>query len=199
MIIDNPHNGLGAGGNQIISMGGSLVGSVMGSTAALWGPLVGVTGPVGAAIAGLVAAGAAIAGALGVGEGCGPTCVQATQIVNNAEPTFRANLAAYENGQIDQATAISNYQQMQNAVTQACSGIPGDAGSRCVSDRFPPSACTWKNNGQCWNWYTGYYLPLEQPSTTPMVSGVSSSVSSLVSNPMVLVAGILLLVGITGD
>ena len=63
MIIDNPHNGLGAGGNQIISMGGSLVGSVMGSTAALWGPLVGVTGPVGAAIAGLVAAGAAIAGA----------------------------------------------------------------------------------------------------------------------------------------
>jgi hypothetical protein len=200
MIIDNPINGLGAGGNQIISMSGSLVGSVFGSTAALWAPLIGTTGPIGAAIAGLVAAGAAIAGALGVGEGCGPTCVQATQIVNNAEPTFRANLAAYEAGQISQADAIANYQQMQAAVTQACSGIPGDAGTRCVGDRFPPSACTWKNNGQCWNWNIGYYVPLTQPSQTPMASPVSGNVSSMLSNPMVLVGGILLLVGLTsGD
>jgi hypothetical protein len=44
------------------------------------------TGPVGMAIGAAVAASIKIAQALHIGYGCGPTCVQATQLVNEAEP-----------------------------------------------------------------------------------------------------------------
>jgi hypothetical protein len=200
-------HGLGAAsGNQIVSVVGGTTGSLLGGTVAIWAPLIGVTGPVGVAIAGLVAAGAAIAGALGVGEGCGPTCVQATNVVNGAEPIFRQNLAAYENGQIDQVTAQNNYNQGWAAIVQSCGGIPGGAGKNCVGDR-QQGACTWKQTappqypgqpqvGDCWNWYNAYYEPLTYPAVNAPTVSAASNVSSLMSNPMLLIGGGLVLVGL---
>ena len=110
---------------------------------AVGGTIASVGGPIGGAVGALIAAGAQIAKALKIGYGCGPTCQQATQIVNSAESTFNMNVDGYESGQIDQATAISNWNGMWNAIQQSCGQIPGAAGRDCVSDRAAGS-CKWK-------------------------------------------------------
>lgn len=176
----------------------------------------------------LAAAGVAkILAALGVGEGCGETCIQATSIVNNAEPSFLANLQQYENGQVTQAQAISTYNSLWQAMVVSCSAISGSAGQDCISDR-QEGACHWKatgtpptpyspEDGACWNWYLAYYVPLTYPptnapapapsttaatSSTGPASGSSSSTSSIFSgNGMfyLLGAGLLALFAFGGD
>jgi hypothetical protein len=170
-----------------------------------------------APVAGLIAAAAQIAKALKIGYGCGPTCIQATQIVNSAESTFNQNVDEYESGGIDQATAINNWNGMWGAIQQACGAIPGAAGIDCVSDRAAGS-CKWKQTavgaskgypgvpkeGECWNWDLGYHQPLLLPALVPYGGGVTGSlnsvadsvVSSLTSNPMLMVGVGLLLVGL---
>jgi hypothetical protein len=178
---------------------GSNVGTAVGGTIMAASPLAGPAAPVVAAVGALVALGSQIAGALHIGEGCGTTCIQATNVVNSAEPTFKMNLDAYEAGTIDQPTAQSNFQQMWTAVQQSCGAIPGVAGQNCIGDRQEGS-CKWKDKGQCWNWFVGYSDPLGKPATVPY-SGVStgSIVSDLTNNPMLLVGGVLLVVGLMGD
>ena len=194
MIVTN--KGLGVTGSQIVGAAGSAVMSA-GAAVAMLAPASGPLAPIIAAVGGLIA----LAGVLGVGNGCGPTCVQATSIVNQAEPAFEENLSEYESGQISQSQAISNYNAGQTAIAQACGAIPGSAGQNCVSDRFTPGGCKWNATsqpypsspavGECWNWYSGYYLPLTQPAQTPYqgetISG-STVVSDLTSSPLVLVA-----------
>ena len=170
------------------------------------------TGPVGAAIGAAVAASIKIAQALHIGYGCGPTCVQATQLVNDAEPLFRNNVALYEGGQIDQATAQYNYSQLWDAVVRSCGAIDGDAGKKCVTDRQAGS-CKYKQIaepkypgepklGECWNWDAAYHQPLLLESLNPVgasgtVGGTLDSVTStLTSNPMLLVGVGLLAVGL---
>ena len=203
--------GMGTPGNVIVgAVGGTAAataGTIFSSTALM--SMLGISaaaGPVGLAVAGLVAAGAAIASALGVGSGCGQACINASNIVNQAEPTFKANLDAYENGTIDQATAISNFNQMWVAIQQACAGIPGGAGTNCVADR-QQGACKWKATsqpypsspavGECWNWYSGYYTPLTYPpvnasvsSTSSVGSSVSDLVSTVSSNSMLMIVAV---------
>jgi hypothetical protein len=173
-----------------------------------------MAGPIGAAVGGLIAAGAQIAKMLKIGYGCGPTCQEATQIVNSAESTFNMNVDGYESGQIDQATAISNWNGMWNAIQQSCGQIPGAAGKDCISDRAAGS-CKWKQTavgaskgypgvpkeGECWNWDLGYHQPLLLPALVPYGgSGVTGSLNSiatdLMSNPMLLVGAGLLVVGL---
>jgi hypothetical protein len=169
-----------------------------------------------APVAGLIAAAAQIAKALKVGYGCGPTCQQATQIVNSAESTFNQNVDEYESGGIDQATAINNWNGMWGAIQQACGAIPGAAGRDCVSDRAAGS-CKWKQTavgaskgypgvpkvGECWNWDLGYHQPLLLPALVPyggvtgnLTGSLNSVVSDLTNNPMLLIGGGLLLVGL---
>lgn len=190
------HGGMGStGSNVVTAVGGTIM-----SAAVLAGPAA----PLVAAVGALVALGGVMAGALHIGEGCGPTCIQATQIVNQAEPTFKMNLDAYEAGTIDQSTAVSNFQQMWTAVQQSCGAIPGVAGQNCVSDRAAGS-CKWKDNGNCWNWDIGYHQPLLSPATVPYSGGTGISTSNIIgtltSNPMLLVGGALLVVGLmaSGD
>lgn len=189
--------GLGAStGSTIVGATGGAAGATIGALSA--SPAVlsflglsAAAGPIGIAVGALVAAGAAIASALGLGAGCGQTCIEATNVVNQAEPVFVQNVEQYETGQIDQTTAIANYQQMQTAVEQSCGAISGAAGTNCISDRFTPGGCKWKATsqpypssppvGSCWNWYSGYYLPLTQPSVTPYAS-TSTSASSIVGD-----------------
>ena len=192
-------------GSAVVGAAGGAVGVTVGAlTPILFGA---AAGPIGMAVGALVAAGAAIASALGVGSGCGPSCIQATNVVNSAEPVFKQNLDAYENGTIDQATAIANYNSMWTAMQQACAAIPGQV--NCIGDR-QAGACKWKATnqlypacppiGSCWNWNNGYYVPLtfpavNAPSTNGSVtgssigSGITEVVSSLTSNPTLLLIG----------
>jgi hypothetical protein len=132
----------------------------------------------------LAAAGIAKAlAALGVGAGCGQTCIQATSVVNQAEPALLANIQQYEAGQISQAQAQQTYNNVWQGIQVSCSAIPGQAGQDCVSDRAEGS-CKWKQTttspllsfpgepqpGECWNWYSGYYVPLTMPPLTPMAA-----------------------------
>jgi hypothetical protein len=136
----------------------------------------------------LAASGVAkVLAALGIGEGCGVTCTQATAIVNQAEPAFVANVMQYEAGQITQQQAIDTYNNLWSAMAVACHAIPGTAGQTCLSDR-QQGACTWKQTadgdtlglpgvpdvGECWNWYLGYYVPLTYPPVNALVGSVGA-------------------------
>jgi hypothetical protein len=142
----------------------------------------------------IAAAGVAkVLSALGIGSGCGVTCTQATAIVNNAEPAFLANLQQYEAGQITQAQAQATYNSLWQAMTVACAAIPGSAGADCISDR-QEGACHWNAtgtpptpyspaDGQCWNWYLAYYVPLTYPATNAAAVAPSTSVATSSSGP----------------
>ena len=118
--------------------------------------------------------------AFGVGEGCGVTCIQATSIVNQAEPYMQANVDAYESGDIDQKTAQTAFKAIWLSVQSSCGQIPGAAGQNCVSERKDGS-CKWKqadppkypgqpNQGECFNWFNAYWNPLTLPALTPFVA-----------------------------
>lgn len=194
-MIVTYNKGLGVTGSQIVGAAGSAVMSA-GAAVAMLAPASGPLAPIIAAVGGLIA----LAGVLGVGNGCGQTCIQATSIVNQAEPAFKENLDEYESGQISQSQGISNYNAGQTAIEQACGAIPGSAGQNCVSDRFTPGGCKWNATsqpypsspavGECWNWYSGYYLPLTQPAQNPYVGETisgSTIVSDLTSSPVIFV------------
>jgi hypothetical protein len=173
---------------QLISTAGGVAGSTLAATIALWAPLIGVTGPVGLAIAGGVAAVTAILGALGVGSGCGSTCIQASNDANQIETQMRANLAAYQAGQIDGTTAVANFDQLWTGLENACNQIGGGAGQNCISDR-QQGACKWRDSsGACWNWFIGYRDPIA------IGSGGGSAASSINWTSLALLAGAGLLV-----
>jgi len=123
----------------------------------------------------------------------------ATKVVNAIEPAMRSNLAAYMSGQIDQATALANFDALWAQEEQQCGQIPGPAGQRCVTDR-QAGACTWKNDGKggpagsgsvCWNWFVGYRTPIENGA-----AGAVPAAGLSVSSPLLWLgvgAGLLLL------
>jgi hypothetical protein len=197
-MIVYPSCGMGAA-----TVAGGVVSSIGAATAGL-APIGGPVAPLVFAIAGLEVLAGQLLNAFGVGEGCGPTCVQATQIVNQVEPLLKQNVTLYQSGQEDQPTALNNWGRLWGVVTQGCNAIPGAAGQNCISDR-QAGACKpeWKTNGQCWNWDIGYHQPLlvapiNNPAPLDTISGGSASgvVSELTSNPMVLVGLGLLVVGL---
>lgn len=125
--------------------------------------------------------------ALGIGNGCGPTCTASTSIVNDIEPYMKQNVQAAA----DQAQAnggcltsaevqvlIKNFNDLWNYVTSNCQKVGGVGGSQCISDR---------QRGGKWDWFSYYLDPI---NAYPVCSGVSGE--SLVSGsfPWLLVAGI---------
>lgn len=180
------NRGFGASpsGSQYISAaGGSLLAAA---------PFTGPAAP-------FVAAAGAIAdiiASFGVGSGCGATCVQSSNFANQCAAALQQNLSTYlalptPRAKSAQAAAENNFMTLWNWLTssQAC-GNPslGSAGQRCISDR-QRGACTWKNNGQCWDWFIGYYDPIaNDPNTyddsitasaTGTVSTIGTDLSSL--------------------
>lgn len=189
-MIVYPHMGIGSVGSAVTQS----VGGAVASASLLAGPAA----PIVAAVGGLIALAGTVVGAIHLGEGCGPTCVQATQIVNQAEPVFKQNLDAYENGILDQQSALANFNNMWTAIQSTCGAIPGKAGQDCVGDRRE-GACKWNDNGSCWNWFVGYRDPLLKPANTPYQnqnSLVGGSGESLLSSPL-LIGGILLVLGLS--
>lgn len=148
-----------------------------------------ITGPVGAAIAGLVAVGTLLAS---VFKGCGQTCVEASDIANQVESALQQNLQQYLSSPVHyqslQTAALNNFQTAWTALTQACGAASlASAGQNCISER-QQGACSYKTspggwtqssagvwtytypgaNGSgssCWNWFIGYHDPIANDPT----------------------------------
>ena len=111
--------------------------------------------------------------ALGIGQGCGATCTQATDIVNQAAPLLQQNLDAatqtvQQSGCLttDEVQVLeNNFNQVFNAAMQGCAQIPAPGGTQCVADRQPGGKYDW----------TSYYLtPIKN---MPVCQGSDASVS----------------------
>lgn len=99
---------------------------------------VALAGPVGVAIAGVIAVAGMIASRF---HGCGQTCIQASNIANKVEDALKQNLDTYMAAPIHhaslQAAALNNVDVALNALNQACSNPQlGKAGQRCISERL---------------------------------------------------------------
>lgn len=165
--------GIGATTPQLIATTGQAASGAFAAALPVLAPIIGITGPVGLAIAGAVAGVTALLGAFGVGGGCGQSCIQASNDANAIEQAMKQNLAQFQAGQIDQATAEANFQSLWAQLEQSCGAIGGDAGKNCIGDR-QAGACKWKDaSGNCFNWFSGYYDPIA--SVAPAVSPASFS------------------------
>jgi hypothetical protein len=131
----------------------------------------------------LLAIGAALTGIITrMAQGCGQTCIDASNYVNEAEPYFVQNVATYTGSPVRtqsmQRQALANFDNAFTALVQKCQQIGGAGGTNCVKDRTS-GACKWHatpwtwtpssdgtytytpagSNGsgsQCWNWVYGY-------------------------------------------
>jgi hypothetical protein len=217
--------GIGAtSGNEATALGGagaSTLASVLVATGA-------VAGPVGAAIgAGISLVATLIASFT---QGCGQTCIQTSDWANQAEALLLQNIQAYfaqpaPRSLSSQQAALANYNSIWQWLVTQCSGANlGSAGANCISDR-QEGACTWQqtstspllayvqygepNTGACWNWYSGYYVPIaNDPDVTDdsssalsngaadtSASAVTGSSSSLLL-PVLVIGGALVLLGL---
>jgi len=182
---------------QTASQEGSIAGAAAGSVASA------VTGIPG--LSALVSlAGGAIAGLI---EGCGSTCTEASNVVNQAEPLLQQNLSAYlsipaPRSQAAQQQAQENFNQVWQAMVNACSSPSlGSAGQNCIADReqgachYKTSPGGWQQNSDgtwsyvypgasgsgdtCWNWFVGYLDPITEDPTVGTGSELSAVSSQI--------------------
>lgn len=198
---------------QTVQLGGSIA---AGTASAILGALTtgGATTILGITSAAVPVIGAALMGAtllvsyLVKNSGCGITCVETSEWANKAAAALQQNLDAYKSlpaprTQAQQAVALANFDVIWQQLQQAC-GQPGtgNAGVRCITDR-QRGACTWKNNGQCWDWFIGYRDPIANDTVVPdppVATSVSGSIDSLFSAagasgsllPLLLIGGLAL-------
>lgn len=108
--------------------------SVAGSAASAAVPVIG------AVVAGVTL----LISAFGVGKGCGASCTLSTQVVEQIIPVMQKNLAAAQtqlqaNGGCltsdEQATCLSNFDQLWQAMVNGCNQVGGAGGSQCIADR----------------------------------------------------------------
>lgn len=187
-------------------MGASTAGVVeasVGSALAQAAPLTGPAAPVlliASAISEFLAA-------MGVGSGCGQTCVLSSKYANQAEALLKQNIAAYfainpPRPQSAQTAALQNFDTIWSDLEQQCSNAQlGAAGQRCITDR-QAGGCTWQASppeypgepaaGDCWNWFNAYRDPIaNDPDVVPdaqldaasSAAGSTSAASSVASSP----------------
>ena len=163
--------------NQGVTVAGAATGAglaVAGATAAI--PFV---GPIVAGVTLLVSA-------LHIGQGCGATCTESTQVVNQAAPLLQQNLTAAQqtvaqNGCLTEdelQTLTNNFNTIWGQVKQQCGQIPAPGGTQCIGDRQPGGKYDW----------TSYYLtPIQQmpvcPATTSGAVPVTTATSTTAANP----------------
>jgi len=153
-------------------------------------------------------------------QGCGPTCVDASNYVNEVEPYFLQNVQNYASTPIRtksfQALHLSNFDNAYNALVQKCQQIGGAGGTNCIKDR-QSGACKWKaspwvwnsdgtltlagpagSGSQCWNWVYGYrdaiaqdpYAVADDYSTGSAGSAAGSSAISALTSSSSAVGGV---------
>lgn len=175
-----------------------------------------ITGQLAGALSGIPVVGPAVAAAAQIGlllanvfSGCGKTCVEASNLANQAEPILLQNLQNYLNAPIRyaslQAAALNNFDLTWNALTQACSDPSlGSAGQACISDRqrgachyqtspggWSQASGNWTYQGagpqgsgtSCWNWFVGYRDPIaNDPGVVPDPVPGAAAVESLATS-----------------
>ena len=167
-----------------------------------------ITGPVGAAVAGLVAVGTLLAS---VFKGCGQTCVEASDIANQVGSALQQNLQQYLSSPVHyqslQTAALNNFQTAWTALTQACGAASlASAGQNCISER-QQGACSYKttpggwqqtggtwtyvypganhSGSTCWNYFVGFHDPIaNDPTVVPdpaTPSGAAATATSFLT------------------
>lgn len=156
-------------------------------------------------------------------EGCGNSCIEASDYANQIEPLLVQNLNTYTNTPAGQRTvtmqqaAINNFNASFSRLVTACQNIGGQGGTNCIKDR-QAGGCKWKatpwkwnsdgtftpagaagSGSSCWNWVYGYHDPIANDpyvvpdstingATTELGTSLSSAVSTLTANPLLLIA-----------
>jgi hypothetical protein len=192
MYLAFAKRGLGVtGGQEIAASGGVLLSAA---------PFTGPAAPF-LAIAGAITE---FLGAMGVGSGCGQTCVLSTEYANQASALLGQNIAAYfaiaaPRPLSAQTAALANFATIWADFVQQCQNPAlGSQGETAISERQAGS-CAWTQlassvppwgvpaAGQCWNWWAGYHDPIANDthvyddSAGAAVSNAAASVSSAVS------------------
>jgi hypothetical protein len=145
-------------------------------------------------------------------QGCGQSCVAASNAANEIEPLLQQNLAVYTSTPPGQRTtslqqnALANFTNSYNNLVAACQQVGGQGGTNCIKDR-QVGACHWKaspwkwnadgtftpagaagSGSQCWNWVYGYHDAIASDpyvvpdSPTSAITSATSSVSSALSS-----------------
>ena len=122
-------------------------------------------------------------GAIGIGSGCGQSCITASEYANKAQNLLIQNLATYQalsspRAKSAQSAAVSIFNQVWQGLVSACGSVPGAAGSNCIADRQP---------GGKFDWWAGYLYPI-QNDTNVVDDSVSATVGA-VSDSQVSVGG----------
>lgn len=185
-------------GNQVSNQTGNAVAGAVAGGASLAASIFALTPaltlacpPCGAALA----IGAALVPiVMKIAQGCGQTCIDASNAANQIEPLLVQNVQNYVTAPIRykslQAAALANFDGTFAQLVQRCQAVGGPGGKNCVSDRIA-GACTWKaspgawakdSNGtyqwtpagaagsgnSCWNWVVGYRDPIaNDPGVVP--------------------------------
>lgn len=165
--------------------GSAVAGAVAGGLSAT-GAILSMTPAIAAACppcGAAVAIGAQLVGIIAkMAQGCGQSCIAASDAANQAEPLLVQNVNNYVTApvrtRILQAQALANFDAIFGALVQKCQQIGGQGGTNCVKDRVE-GACKWKaspwtwtknadgsytytpagpngSGNQCWNWVYGY-------------------------------------------
>jgi hypothetical protein len=164
--------GLGQAGQNIMAQTGNVLIHAA--------PLTGPAAPF-VALAGSITE---LLAAIGVGKGCGTTCIEATSFANQAEVLLQNNLATYMSlptprTQSQQAAALANFDQIWLGLRYACAGVPGTAGQNCVADR-QAGACKWRDaSGNCFNWFSGYRDSIANDAVVPDAPVGTTAVSAV--------------------
>lgn len=209
MIVRTGFGAVSPSAQQGIGIGYSTGSAI--ATPAIAGSGTAVAGVLGAAAIPLV--GAAFAGIfIGIeallNSGCGQSCVITSNWANQAEALLKQNLAAYmalptPRAQSAQAAYLANFDKVWTYLVQECSS-PGlsTAGKNCIADR-QAGACHYKQNGQCWNWFTGYRDPIaddpnvvEDSAASTVTSAFTGAASSLGVSPWLLAGIALVAIGL---
>jgi hypothetical protein len=175
VMLTNQYRGFGASGDQYLQAGGAALLSASKFT----GPAAPFVAVAGIAIE--------LLAAIGVGKGCGNTCITASKYADKAEALLKQNLDTYKalatpRSKSAQTAALLIFDQVWSGLQTSCATVGGTAGTNCIADR-QAGACKWTNAAGCFNWFVGYRDPIANDpnvvddSATSTVSGaVSSSV-----------------------
>jgi hypothetical protein len=168
-------------------------------------PFAGPAAPIVAIVGAVVVVAGQIMSLIGLGDGCGQTCVATSQWANQASAQLDALMAAYfgspVRNQSTQAAALAAFDAIWAKLQQLCGQAgTGQAGVNCIADR-QAGACKWKAlppawpgepaTGACWNWFNAYRDPIANDTQVvpdsmidmgAVASSVSGSLESLFTN-----------------
>jgi hypothetical protein len=164
-------------------------------------PFAGPAAPIVAIVGTVVVVAGQIMALIGLGDGCGQTCVETSQWADQAGAQLDQLMAAYFSSpvrnQSTQTAALAAFDAIWAKLQQLCGQAgTGQAGVNCIADR-QRGACKWQAlppawpgepaTGSCWNWFNAYRDPIANdtevvPDSSIDMSSAASSVSGSIES-----------------